>query len=305
MTRRLPPLNGIRAFEAAARHLSFTRAAEEMSVTQAAVSQQVRKLEDWLGRKLFRRADGGLELTEAGDFYLPAIADALDIVADRTAALRPVPGSGVLTVSALPSFARKWLVSRLPGFAAVHPDVDVNLDTGSRLVDFTQEPVDCGIRYGRGAWNGVLAEKLFDLPVFPVCSPSLIDGPDGLRTVADLRRHRLLHDDTLAQWKQWLRAAGETDLSWVRGTRAKDMALLIQMAVEGHGVVLAQSALVLDDLAAGRLCRPFALTLAGDAAYYFVAPRGALGKPLVRAFRDWLFAEAAASLSAEKARTAA
>ncbi|MGK9169887.1 transcriptional regulator GcvA [Inquilinus limosus] len=291
MRRRLPPLNGIRAFEAAARHESFTRAAEELAVTQAAVSQQVRRLEDWLGTKLFHRTEGGLELTEVGRSYLPVLRDAFDAIAEATSRIRPPPHSGILTVSSMPSFIRKWLVSRMPLFAEQHPEIDVNLDAEARLVDFARDNVDCAIRLGRGAWEGVVAEKLFSENTFPVCSPALVEA--GLSTVEDLRRFRLLHDETLVQWKHWLRAAGMEDLGWVRGPRTQDSALLIQMAIEGQGVALAQRVLVMDDLRAGRLVRPFEISLKSDNAYYFVAPPNALNRPLVRAFRDWLFAVAA------------
>ncbi|MFE0754066.1 transcriptional regulator GcvA [Inquilinus sp. NPDC058860] len=296
MRRRLPPLNGVRAFEAAARHESFTRAAEELAVTQAAVSQQVRRLEDWLGAKLFDRTEGGLELTDTGRSYLPVLRDAFDAIAEATARIRPPPHSGILTVSAIPSFIRKWLVSRMPSFNEQQPEIDVNLDAESRLVDFSRDRVDCAIRFGSGAWEGVVAEKLFSEDTFPVCSPALVEA--GLCQLEDLRRFRLLHDETLVQWKHWLRAAGMEDLGWVRGPRTQDSALLIQMAIEGQGVALAQRVLVMDDLRAGRLVRPFWLSLPidhlkSDYAYYFVAPPNALNRPLVRAFRDWLFAVAA------------
>jgi LysR family glycine cleavage system transcriptional activator len=301
MRRRLPPLNGVRAFEAAARHESFTRAAEELAVTQAAVSQQVRRLEDWLGAKLFNRTEGGLELTETGRTYLPVLRDAFDAIAEATARIRPLPHSGILTVSSMPSFIRKWLVSRLPLFAEQHPEIDVNLDAESRLVDFARDNVDCAIRLGRGGWEGVVAEKLFSEDTFPVCSPALVEA--GLVTIEDLRRFRLLHDETLVQWKHWLRAAAMEDLGWVRGPRTQDSALLIQMAIEGQGVALAQRVLVMDDLRAGRLVRPFALSLKSDNAYYFVAPPAALNRPLVRAFRDWLLAVAEIEASPEAPMT--
>ena len=301
MRRRLPPLNGVRAFEAAARHESFTRAAEELAVTQAAVSQQVRRLEDWLGAKLFNRTEGGLELTETGRTYLPVLRDAFDAIAEATARIRPLPHSGILTVSSMPSFIRKWLVSRLPLFAEQHPEIDVNLDAESRLVDFARDNVDCAIRLGRGGWEGVVAEKLFSEDTFPVCSPALVEA--GLVAIEDLRRFRLLHDETLVQWKHWLRAAAMEDLGWVRGPRTQDSALLIQMAIEGQGVALAQRVLVMDDLRAGRLVRPFALSLKSDNAYYFVAPPAALNRPLVRAFRDWLLAIAEIEASPEAPMT--
>jgi len=305
MTRNLPPLNGLRAFEAAARHLSFTRAAAELHVTQAAVSHQIKGLEDWLGTPLFRRVNRALELTEAGHAYRVPVSEALGLIADATGRLFRQENGGVLTVSTMPSFASKWLVLRLGRFQAAHPDIEVRLHTSSQLVDFAGRDVDVGIRLGRGQWPGVLAERLMTEDVFPVCAPALRDGPKPIRTPADLLRHTLLHDDYLITWSAWFAAAAaggamaggtpppgaEVD----RGPRYSDSALLLQAAMAGQGVALARRVLVADDLAAGRLVRLFDVTLPGEYAYYVVTPSHGRIPAKVRLFRDWLFAEVAAA----------
>ena len=288
---RLPPLNGVRAFEAAARHLSFTRAADELAVTQAAVSQQVRRLEDWLAVRLFRRRENSLELTEAGRAYLPLVTAALAGIADATAQIAPGRSANVLTISTTPSFAAKWLTPRLTAFAAAHPAIDVNVTTSLTLADLDGGEADCAVRCGVGGWDGVVVERLFADDSFPACSPAL---RDGLRTLDDLRRYTLVHDQSLAPWREWLRAVGMADVDWVRGPRVSDSSLAIQAAIEGQGVALVFSSLVADDLAAGRLVRPFDLSVESRAnQYHFVATPGALRRPLVRSFRDWIFAAAA------------
>ena len=290
---RLPPLNGVRAFEAAARHRSFTRAAAELSVTQAAVSQQVRRLEDWLSVRLFHRRENSLELTEAGRIYLPLVSAALAGIADATAQIAPGRAAGVLTVSTTPSFAAKWLTARLQGFTAAHPDIDVNVTASLARVDLEGGEADCATRWGQGGWEGLACDRLFAECSFPVCSPALRDGPPGLRTLDDLRRHTLLHDQSLASWRDWLRAVGMADVDWVRGPRVSDSSLSIQAAVEGQGVALVVHSLVADDLAAGRLVRPLDLSIQNQASYHFVATPRSLRRPIVRAFRDWIVAAAA------------
>lgn len=294
MSRRLPPLGSIRAFEAAARHLSVTRAAAELHVTQAAVSHQVKALEDWLGTPLFQRVGRGLALTDAGRAYLPALGAALDLVADATARISVGDRRGVLTISTLASFAAKWLLPRLPRFQAAHPEIEVRLGTSVALVDFARQDVDLAVRMGRGSWPGLRSDLLMDEELAPVCNPALLDGPNPLRDPAGLARHMLLHDDDPdAPWELWLRAAGIEGVDWRRGTHFTDSALVIQAAVAGQGVALARGALVADDLAAGRLVRPFDLVLPHVISYWIVAPPDHFGRPKVAAFRDWLLAEAA------------
>ena len=294
MRRRLPPLNALRAFEAAARHLSFTRAARELNVTQAAISHQVKALEERLGLCLFRRLNRALLLTDAGQAYLPDLRDAFDRIDAATRRLRAADDSGPLTVSVLPSFAAKWLVPRLGRFRAVAPDIDVRIAPSNHLTDLDGEGVDIAIRYGGGAWPGVRAEPLMAEDVFPVCGPELARGEPPLVTPADLARHTLLHDDDHARWRMWLMAAEVADVDPGRGPVFTDSSLTIQAAVAGQGVALARSALANADLASGRLVRPFDITVPAKYAYYMVTPEGgAATRPKVVAFRDWLLAEVA------------
>lgn len=294
MARRLPPLNALRAFESAARHLSFTKAAEELHVTQAAVSHQIKGLEEWLGMPLFRRMNRALILTETGQSYLPPVRDALDTLSHATERLFRMDGSGALTISTMPSFAAKWLVMRLGRFQARHPELEVRLHTTPQLVDFTQQDVDIGIRFGAGNWPGLRCERLMTEDIYPVCSPSLLNGPRPLCCPEDLRHHTLLHDDYFITWGTWGEAAGIEGLDHARGPRFDDSALLLQVAAEGGGVALARGVLVADDVAAGRLVRLFDVHLPGNYAYYVAAPPHYFSRPKVKAFRDWLFEEAAA-----------
>ena len=209
MKRTLPPLNGLRAFEAAARHMSFTDAADELSVTQAAISHQVRGLEQRLGLKLFVRRNRSLLLSEAGQAYLPAVRAAFDQLNEATEKLLQKDRGGHLTVTTTSSFAVKWLVPRLGGFQRANPEIDVRVSTGTGLVDFSREDVDIGIRYGRGQWPSLTAERLMSEDIMPVCAPSLVKGPNGLKKPADLKRFTLLHIGTFPDdWQIWLTAAG-------------------------------------------------------------------------------------------------
>ncbi len=294
---RLPPLTAVRYFEAAARHLSFTKAAAELNVTHGAISHQVKALEEWLGVPLFRRLNRALALTEAGQAYMVPVREALERLADGTRAVRARDGSGALTVSTLPSFAAKWLVPRLGSFRAAWPDIDVRISATQKLVDFGREDdVDCAVRHGRGpGWPGCDTDLLIAEDFAPVCSPKLLDGPIPLREPADLAQHTLLqdYDWRIDLWDRWLARAGITDLIRRRALSFNSSSLMIQAAIDGLGVALSQSVLSGDDLAAGRLVRPFKLSVASDAGYYLVIPKGASARPKVAAFRDWLLGEAA------------
>jgi len=212
-----PPLNALRVFEAAARHLSFTRAAQELNVTQAAVSHQVKALEDWLGLKLFRRLNRSLLLTDAGQAYLPTVRDGFQRLIDGTDRLRRLERGGVLTVTAVASFVAKWLMPRLGRFRQRHPDLDVRISTEVRMVDFSREDIDMGIRYGGGGWPGLRIDHLLSEDVFPVCSPRLLEGMHPLTRPDDLRHHTLLHDDMREDWRMWLMAAGVEGVDPTRG----------------------------------------------------------------------------------------
>ena len=298
MRRDLPPLNSLRAFEAAARHLSFARAADELHVTPAAISHQVKALEERLGVKLFHRLNRSVMLTGAGQACAAGISDALDRMADALERLRARECSGPLTVSTPPALAARWLVPRLERFQDLHPEIDVRVSAAMRLVDFSREDVDIAVRYGRGDYPGLIVELLQANEVIPVCAPALPDGPRRLRTPQDLAGHTLLHDDTpttdsaYPNWAMWLRAAGLGHIDPSRGPRFDYSGLVLEAAVAGRGVALALSTVVAADLAAGRLVQPFALTVPTPFAYYVVCPQATAGRPKVEAFRRWLHAEA-------------
>jgi LysR family glycine cleavage system transcriptional activator len=289
MKRTLPPLNGLRAFEAAARHMSFTDAADELSVTQAAISHQVRGLEQRLGLKLFVRRNRSLLLSEAGQAYLPQVRAAFDQLHEATEKLLQKDRGGHLTVTTTSSFAMKWLVPRLGGFQRANPEIDVRVHTGTTLVDFSREDVDIGIRYGRGQWPGLAADRLVNEDVMPVCAPSLIKGPNGLRKPADLKRFTLLHIGNFPDnWQIWLTAAGVKGVDSSRGVFFDFALAAYQAAMDGLGVALGRQPLVDPDLKAGRLVVPFDFKMSTDLAYYLVYPPEAIRRRKIKAFRDWI-----------------
>jgi LysR family glycine cleavage system transcriptional activator len=302
MSKRLPPLNALRAFEAAARHGGFARAADELAVTPAAVSQQVRLLEADLGVALFHRLPRGLVLTEAGRGALPELGAAFAGLARAVEEMRGGSVAGPLVVSVLPSFARLWLGPRLPGFVAARPEVELTVHAEVRAVDFALDPVDVGVRYGRGVYPGLHVRLLLAEDVFPVCAPALALGPPPLRRLEDLRRCTLLHERASAEpsldWATWLREAGIGGVEASAGPGFTDGAMLVEAAVRGMGVALGRGALVADELLAGRLVRPLALRRPAEFAYFAVTRAGRERHPRVRAFLDWLDGQAAASRAA-------
>ncbi len=297
--RRLPPLNALRAFEAAARHLNFSRAADELSVTPGAVSQQIQNLEDYVGASLFKRTPRGLLLTDAAQTALPALREAFDRLAEAASLLTaPVDGRR-LTLTAAPSFAAKWLVPRLGRFEATHPQVDVWLSADMDLVDFGTGDVDLAIRYGAGPYPGLEAVHLMNETVVPVMSPELA-AAHPVSAPADLVSHVLLHDgspdadDSCPDWLMWLAARGVKGVDANRGPRFNQSSLVIEAAVGGRGVALAKRTLAQDDLDAGRLIVPVPITTSVDFAYYVVHPKAKGRLPQVKAFVAWILAEAAA-----------
>ena len=298
MIRRLPPLKSLRAFEAAARHLSFTKAAAELNVTQAAISHQVKTLEEALQIQLFRRFNRRLMLTDAGQTYLPALTAALDQIDAATRRLRADDDTGNLKISVATSLAAKWLLPRLARFRARYPDIDVLVSASDRLVDFARDDVDLGIRYGRGVYPGLRTDKLMQDTVFPVCSPALQQGPPPLRRPADLKHHTLLHEEwgeriNAPDWRAWLAAAGVDDVNPDRGPGYSHSSLALQAAIDGQGVALARSSLVGLDLESGRLVHPFGPVLPTDYACYVVSPIATAERPKIKAFREWLLEQAA------------
>ncbi|MCW2241124.1 transcriptional regulator GcvA [Azospirillum canadense] len=299
MSRPLLPLGGFRAFEAAARHLSFARAAEELRVTPAAISHQVRTLEDYLGVALFRRSGRRVLLTEAGQIMLPDLRRSFDLMEAAMAQAKRLAAGGILTVSMSPSFAAKWLMPRIERFRARHPDIDLRIDADVRLVDFAANEVDIVIRYGPGRYPGLDSVLLFEEELFPVCSPRLLSGPTPLRSLADLKQQTLLHDETInyagpiPSWRMWLQRVGlEQAVDLTRGLRFTATVTATQAAVDGHGVLLGRSLIVADDLAAGRLVRPFAESCPAGFGYYLVHPPQVAARANLRAFVDWIMEEA-------------
>jgi LysR family glycine cleavage system transcriptional activator len=291
MAQQLPPLTTLRSFEASARLLSFSKAADELHVTHGAVSRAVRHLEDHLGVKLFKRSVRAVNLTPTGAAYAASVRDVLDRLASATAVIMDQQKLGVLNISTLDSFAAKWLIPRLFRFRQAHGDIDVRLATSEKLADFVNDGIDIAIRYGSGRYPGVKAELLMQEDVFPVCSPLLLKGTRSLKTAADLTHHTLIHDDFKIDWAMWLKSAGVEGIDPHRGPRFASSDHAVQAAIQGEGVVLGRSALVADDLQAGRLVKPFSVSLPADLAYYVVYPPQTYQRPKVRAFRDWLFEE--------------
>lgn len=291
MLPRLPSLNGLRAFECAARHLSFTRAAEELNVTQTAISHQIRRLEDELGVRLFMRLKDGLALTEEGNAYLPGIRSAFLELRYSTEKLLESSNNSVLTISTLVSVASKWLLPRLPSFREAHPQIDVRISASTERVDFRKGGIDAAIRYGDGNWPGLRADWLMSDEIFPVCSPRLLTGDKPLNTPVDLAHHPLLQVSgvTANDWNDWLHAAGQPPLT-AKGPRLTfDLAMMaVQAAIDGQGVCIGRSTYVDDDLRAGRLVAPFDLRLKSASGFYLVTPHDQAESKKIVAFRGWL-----------------
>jgi LysR family glycine cleavage system transcriptional activator len=292
MARRLPPLNSLKAFEAAARHLSFTRAGLELNVTQAAISHQVKGLEETLGLALFRRVNRSLLLTDEGQALYPDLGSAFDTIAAAIERLYERDRAGVLTLSTLDSIAASWLVPNIGKFRILHPDIDVRISTTDQVVDFTSGGFDMALRYGSGPYPGMEMVVLMKETMFPVLSPSLLEKFGPLDSLADLARFPLLHDDMRDDWGVWTEVAGVSGMDVSRGPSFSHSYLVQQAAVAGQGVALGRSVLIADDLAAGLLIKPFKIDLEGHHSYCAVYPKANAKRPKIIAFKDWLLAEA-------------
>jgi LysR family glycine cleavage system transcriptional activator len=301
MRPRLPPLNALKAFEAAARHESFTRAAEELCVTQGAVSHQVKALEAELAIKLFNRERQRLIITEAGRDYLAVVRDALDRIAVGTERLLQRQNAGVLTVSTSPDFAAKWLVHRLGHFAEAHAGIDLRVSATMHHVDFAREDVDMAVRHGDGNWSGLDAVQLSSEQLFAICSPKLLTGR-RLAKPADVLKFPLIHLDSRADWTKWLRVVGIGDDNVRHGPVLNRASMVIDAAINGQGIALARTTLAAFDLINGRLVRPFAEALRLSKTYWIVCPKATSNVPKIATFRDWLLAEAAQDLRQLKKR---
>ena len=312
MSQQLPPLNALRAFEAVARHRSFTKAAAELNVTRAAISHQIKYLEDYLGFDLLERKNRSILLTRVAEIALPKLRMAFDQLAEAVRLLRGEKQTHRLTVWAAPSFASKWLVPRLHRFSRKHPEIDMQISGNTNLVDvdnqpeqgemdawFRQHDVDVVIRFGTGHYSGCRVEKLFPVSAIPLCSPRLLalDQPHPLQKPDDLRFHVLLHDDTEyvghPTWTRWLEWQGIKGINTYKGLHFNHVALAIDAAVDGQGVLLSLKALAQSDLDAGRLCIPFDMPMPLEQAYYILQPKQAeVNQKAVQAFVAWLQDEA-------------
>ena len=288
MPRRLPPLNSLKSFEAAGRLLSFTRAANELNVTQAAVSHQIKVIEDFLGLSLFIRYPRKLALTEQGRLLLPEVIEAFDKVSNAIGAISQEPSSKMISVRLAPSFAAKWLSPRLKYFWLQHPEIDLCLYHAHPAVEFDREQIDIAVTYGKGDWPGVVADPILSLDFYPVCTPAFMSNDRPLSNINNLRYYSLLHDANYECWSDWLKLAGLHQINANKGTIIDDTNVLIQAAVDGQGVALGSSTFVQDLLDSGRLIKPFDITLVNEFAYYVVCPEAHLKNPSVQAFKDWL-----------------
>lgn len=288
MARRLPPLNALKAFETAARHLSFTKAAEELFVTQAAISHQIKALEDHLGLKLFMRKNRSLLLTEEGQSYFLDIKEIFLQLHEATEKLLARGEKGTLTVSLQPSFAIQWLVPRLSLFSEQHSDIDVRIRAVDSQEGSLTDDVDVAIYYGRGSWRNLHADKLHTEYLLPVCSPMLLNRAKPLNEPADLRFHTLLHDTTRDAWKAWFTSQGFKHFNVNQGPIFSHSAMVLQAAIHGQGVALAHNVLAQPDINSGRLIVPFNHVLQTKDAHYLVCrdSQAELGK--IAAFRHWM-----------------
>jgi LysR family glycine cleavage system transcriptional activator len=311
-TNRLPPLNALRAFEAAARHLSFKNAARELHVTPGAVSHQVKLLEEHLGVALFRRLTRALELTAEAHVLLPKVQEGLGALAQAVERVRTGSGEGALTVIAPPNFAARWLIPRLGSFTGAHPNLELHLASRPAMIDGRADgaplpPADARdssplamVRFGDGRYPGARVDEVFSAAYVPVCSPKLLGGEHPLYTPYDLRFHTLLHDDTVLEegarpsWGDWLQSVGVDGIDAARGPHFSDASLSLEAALEGMGVALAMKPLVHGDVEEGRLVMPFDIAAPASYSYYLVTPEGDQAGGAVAAFRDWILEESAA-----------
>lgn len=306
MALRLPPLNSLRAFEAAARNMSFKKAARELNVTPAAISHQIKTLEDNLGVPLFRRVSRGLELTGAGEKCLPGLRAGFESLTEAVESIRVHKEGKILRIGVPPSLAAKWLAPKLHRFMSVHPDMDVRIAASMSLIDGQDAPTggeeesDIEIRFGSGNYPGFRVDKLFPVCLVPLCSPELLEGEHPLRTPEDLRHHVLLHDDTLALdpqnpgWEMWLEEAKVSGVDPTRGSHFSHASLALAAAVDGLGVAVNLSVLAAEHVAAGNLVVPFEPRIPLTSAYYLLTPQTNESDPNLAAFREWLFNEAQA-----------
>jgi LysR family transcriptional regulator, glycine cleavage system transcriptional activator len=300
MKRKLPPLKAMQSFEATARHLSFTAAAEELNVTPAAVGHQVRALEDYFGQKLLNRSTRQVEMTEEARWVLPVITQALDLLADAGTRLMATKSTPLINISVNPGFASRWLVQHMDGFHQQSPEWDVRLSTTNELVDLKKHDYDMCIRYGDGVYPGLTVHRLGEEEVSPVCAPQLLEGDRAIREPNDLRWHTLIHEDWVISnekvwpsWRMWLQAAEAGQVDPNPGPHLPQASLAVQAAIAGQGVALSSTAMIADDLKSGKLVRPFGeyYKTRVDSGYFLVYLEEAENNLKIIAFREWLLTE--------------
>jgi len=292
MSRRLPPLISLRVFEAVARHLSFTKAAEELHVTQAAVSHQVKKLEDWLGVPLFLRLNRSIKLTKSGEAYAKPLTRAYDMMAEATNALLEKSGPQSISIATFDSIAAGWLARRIKKFQRSNLGVEIKLTTLNSFSNFLDNEIDVEIRYGDGDWPTLDVTKIADEELFPVCSPNFLGRKRKLKDADDFGNYELIHDELVTDWPAWLAAAGATTAKANIGLRFNHSHIVTQAAINSEGIALGRSLLVADDIASGKLICPFDFKMRSNYAYYMVCPKELSDQVWISAFREWLIKEA-------------
>ena len=303
MKHQLPPLNALRAFEATARHLSVKNAADELCVTAGAVSQLIKSLELHLGIALFRRANRGIFLTDAGQAYLPPVRNAFRQISDATRRVAVPAESGILTVSATPFFASAWLVPRLKGFHDAHPDIDLQVVSSTALADFSRDGVDVAIRHGLGRYPGLSSQRVLTVEIVPVATPVLVRQLGMPAKPTDLMRWPRVNDAERKAWRRWFEAQGIEDAKPARGPSFDDSGLLLKAVLAGQGAALLPAAVVAEDLAEGRLVQLSDLSWLEDFAYYLVCPEGSRDRPKIAAFRAWIAAESGREAARPRRKT--
>lgn len=301
MNRKLPPLNWLRAFEASARSLSFTQAAAELHLTQAAISKQVKLLELYLREQLFIRNPRSLELTKTGAAFLPKVRDSFDRLAAGTHEVFGRRRSEILTVRCAVGLSVNWLGPRLPGFMARHPGYPIRIISSVWSDEFDKDRFDLDIRYGFGDWPGLTAERLTWETITPLCSPALLESDRAITSPADLKDHTLLHVLGYEEgWGIWLAAAGETAINPGQGIHFDTSLIAFEVAAKGAGIALGRSSMAAKELEAGRLVAPFALKVPIDEAFYLMTPSDGTAHPDAGLFRDWILEEAAKDRAVQK-----
>ncbi|MGB3726687.1 MAG: transcriptional regulator GcvA [Glaciecola sp.] len=291
MHKRLPPLNALKAFESAARQLSFTKAADELFVTQAAVSHQIKSLESYLSIKLFHRKNRALLLTEEGQAYYQDLRDIFVHMQDATERLMAMGAKGAITIATPPSFASQWLVPRMHEFSAMHTDIDVRIKAVDLDEGFLDDSVDIAVFYGKGSWQGLHSVKLLSEYLTPMCSPMLLQRGGGIRCLEDLSKHTLLHDNTRSAWKKWLQHFGVTNVNVNQGPIFSHTMLVLQAASIGQGIALSDTVLAKPDIDSGRLVCPFDEKIESKYSHYLVCKEHQADQSKIKVFSEWMLSQ--------------